>query len=83
MNETDRVRVGAIFGANPSSTEPDISVLERGLREPRLEILLKRGGRIPRIDTLVRLAGALDARPERLLQGMKWSPTECPPGRFE
>lgn len=36
--------------------------------------MLERGYRIPRIDTLVKLAGALEVRPEYLLDGVGWPP---------
>jgi transcriptional regulator with XRE-family HTH domain len=35
--------------------------------------LLERGLRLPRLDTLVKLAGALDVEPCVLLAGMEWS----------
>jgi transcriptional regulator with XRE-family HTH domain len=34
--------------------------------------LLERGLRLPRLDTIVKLAGALDVEPCVLLAGMKW-----------
>ena len=45
----------------------EVSLLERGLRMPRLEMLVK-------------LAGALDVDPNRLCEGISWSPDE---GRIE
>ena len=35
--------------------------------------LLERGLRLPRLDTIVKLAGALDVEPCVLLAGMEWS----------
>lgn len=35
--------------------------------------LLERGLRLPRLDTIVKLAGGLDVEPCVLLAGMKWS----------
>lgn len=50
----------------------------------RTEIgLLERGERLPRIDTLVKLAGALDADPADLLDGIAWEPGTVTPGHFE
>jgi len=50
----------------------------------RTEIgLLERAVRVPRIDTLVKLAGALDVRPEDLLDGIRWHPGDYSPGGFE
>lgn len=46
----------------------------------RTEIsLLERGGREPRLATLVKLAGALETTPGALCEGISWSPS---PGRF-
>ena len=45
--------------------------------------LLERAARVPRIDTLVKLAGALGARPEDLLDGIVWKPGDFSPGGFE
>jgi transcriptional regulator with XRE-family HTH domain len=40
----------------------------------RTEIsLLERGGREPRLGTIVKLAGALDVTPEELCTGIAWS----------
>jgi len=43
---------------------------------------LERGIRIPRIDTLIKLAGALQLPPGDLLKGMAWKPGGPPQGRF-
>jgi len=49
----------------------------------RTEIgLLERGLRIPRIDTLVKLAGALGVEPAALLDGIAWHPGDYRPGGF-
>ena len=41
----------------------------------RTEIsLLERGGREPRLGTLLKLAAALDVTPEELSAGIKWQP---------
>lgn len=41
----------------------------------RTEIsLLERGGREPRLGTIVKLAGALDTTPEALCDGIRWNP---------
>lgn len=42
--------------------------------------LLERGGREPRLGTIVKLAGALDTTPDRLCAGIAWQPS---PGRFK
>lgn len=40
----------------------------------RTEIsLLERGGREPRLGTIVKLAGSLDVQPEELCTGISWS----------
>ena len=44
---------------------------------------LERGLRCPRIDTLVKLAGALGVEPSELLEGIAWTPATVKPGRFE
>jgi len=41
----------------------------------RTEIsLLERGGREPRLGTIVKLAGSLDVNPEELISGIRWQP---------
>lgn len=44
--------------------------------------LLERGARTPRIDTLIKLAQALPAEIDDLLDGIAWEPGEASPGRF-
>ena len=44
---------------------------------------LERGLRVPRIDTLVKLAAALEVSPEVLLEGIEWSPGTTVYGRFD
>lgn len=41
---------------------------------------LERGLRVPRIDTLVKLAGALGVEPAALLDGIVWTPATLRPG---
>lgn len=55
------------FKAEVSRTE--ISQMERGLR-------------VPRIDTVLKLAGALEITPAELLHGMVWEPASPVYGRF-
>jgi transcriptional regulator with XRE-family HTH domain len=43
---------------------------------------LERGLRVPRIDTLVRLAGALEVGTEELLEGIVWAPGVVQRGRL-
>ena len=45
--------------------------------------ILERGVRLPRIDTLVRLAGALDVTSGQLLDGIVWRPGTAWLGQFE
>ena len=55
----------------------DISQEELGFRckMHRTEVsLLERGGREPRLGTIVKLAGALGTTPDRLCAGIEWSP---------
>jgi transcriptional regulator with XRE-family HTH domain len=41
----------------------------------RTEIsLLERGGREPRMGTIVKLAGSLDTTPDQLCEGVTWNP---------
>ncbi|HSS33612.1 MAG TPA: helix-turn-helix transcriptional regulator [Solirubrobacterales bacterium] len=44
---------------------------------------LERGLRIPRIDTLVKLAASLEVPPDELLAGLTWEPGSARAGRFE
>jgi transcriptional regulator with XRE-family HTH domain len=60
-----------------------ISQEELGIRCElhRTEIsLLERGGREPRLGTIVKLAGALDSTPAELCAGIGWNPRT---GRFQ
>ncbi len=43
---------------------------------------LERGLRIPRIDTLVKLAASLEATADELLAGLEWKPGGMVYGRF-
>jgi transcriptional regulator with XRE-family HTH domain len=43
---------------------------------------LERALRLPRLDTIVKLSGALSVDPTVLLAGMSWEPGEAPSGRF-
>jgi len=43
---------------------------------------LERGLRIPRIDTVIKLAGALEVPPGDLLKGMAWVTAPARVGRF-
>jgi transcriptional regulator with XRE-family HTH domain len=52
-----------------------ISQEEFGFRASlhRTEIgMLERGVRLPRIDTLIKLAGSIEAPPSQLLEGIEW-----------
>lgn len=43
---------------------------------------LERALRVPRIDTLIKLAVSLKVTPEELLDGLEWKPGEMRLGRF-
>jgi transcriptional regulator with XRE-family HTH domain len=63
----------------------DLSQEELGFRASlhRTEIgELERGVRLPRIDTVVKLAGALSVPPCDLLKGVAWSPGRERLGRY-
>lgn len=44
---------------------------------------LERGLRMPRLDTIVKLAGGLEVSPCELLKGLSWTAGRLVPGRFE
>ena len=44
---------------------------------------LERGLRVPRIDTMVKLAAGLGVTPDVLLDGIEWTPGETVYGSFE
>jgi transcriptional regulator with XRE-family HTH domain len=44
---------------------------------------LERGVRLPRIDTLIKLAGSLSIPPGDLLKGVAWAPGGTKAGRFK
>jgi transcriptional regulator with XRE-family HTH domain len=63
----------------------DISQEELGFRASihRTEVSsLERGLRVPRIDTLVKLAASLSISPCDLLAGMEWTPAVASHGSF-
>jgi transcriptional regulator with XRE-family HTH domain len=67
-------------------TRADLSQEELGLRASvhRTEISqLERGLRMPRLDTIIKLAGGLAISPCELLDGMAWRPGIFEPGRFD
>ena len=43
---------------------------------------LERGLRLPRVDTLVKLVGSLEISADELLDGLAWTPGEMTYGRF-
>lgn len=62
-----------------------LSQEEVGIRATlhRTEVgMLERGIRLPRIDTLIKLAGAIEVEPAELLDGLDWSPAIPSTGRF-
>ncbi len=64
----------------------DLSQEELGVRASvhRTEISqLERGLRVPRIDTLLKLAGGLATSPCELLAGMEWTPGHTQIGHFQ
>lgn len=66
--------------------EAGFSQDEMGLRAEvhRTEISqLERGLRCPRIDTVLKLAGTLEIEPGDLLVSIVWKAAEHAPGRFE
>jgi transcriptional regulator with XRE-family HTH domain len=44
--------------------------------------VLERGVRLPRIDTLIKLAGAIEVHPSELLDGLEWQPATPITGNF-
>lgn len=63
----------------------DLSQEELGFRASlhRTEVgVLERGVRLPRIDTLIKLAGAMEIPPQDLLEGINWSPGGPRAGTF-
>lgn len=63
-----------------------VSQEELGFRADlhRTEVgMLERGIRLPRIDTVLKLAGALEVEPGELLDGLGWTSGAVTPGRFQ
>lgn len=65
------------FGRNLVTLRGQVCLSQAGTAERaglnRTEIeLLEAGRRLPRLDTIVRLAGAVEARPCGLLDGLAW-----------
>ena len=65
--------------------EADVTQEELSVRASlhRTEVSqLERGLRVPRIDTLIKLASSLEVDSEELLEGIKWSPGDVRIGNF-
>jgi transcriptional regulator with XRE-family HTH domain len=65
--------------------EASLSQEELGFRASlhRTEVgMLERGIRLPRIDTLVKVAGSLGIPPADLLKGLEWTPRSATTGEF-
>jgi len=65
--------------------QADVSQEELGFSSSlhRTEVgQLERDIRLPRIDTVVKVAGALEVPPGDLLKGMAWQPRRAPRGKF-
>jgi transcriptional regulator with XRE-family HTH domain len=45
--------------------------------------MLERGVRLPRLDTLLKIAGALELEMGELVEGMGWTPSDPRVGTFE
>jgi transcriptional regulator with XRE-family HTH domain len=63
----------------------DLSQDELGVRASvhRTEVSqLERGLRLPRLDTIVKLSGSLEVSPERLFEGIEWQPGDLRHGGF-
>ena len=45
--------------------------------------MLERGVRLPRLDTLLKIAGALDLEMGELVEGMTWTPSDPRVGSFQ
>lgn len=68
-----------------SRKEAGLSQEELGFRASlhRTEVgMLERGIRLPRIDTLVKVAGSLGIPPGDLLKGLEWTPRSATSGEF-
>ena len=79
--------IAATFGRNLAAARKaaGLSQEEAGIRASlhRTEIgLLERGERVPRIDTAIKLAGAVEATVDQLLDGIGWTPGMAQPGAF-
>lgn len=45
--------------------------------------LVERGLRLPKVDTLIKLAGSLEVSADELLEGLEWMPGETVYGSFQ
>lgn len=75
------------FGKNLARQRQRASLSQEALAFPaglhRTEIgLLERGERCPRIDTVVKLAAALNASVDDLIEGIVWNPGSVQRGGF-
>jgi DNA-binding XRE family transcriptional regulator len=75
------------FGKNLARQRQRANLSQEALAFPaglhRTEIgLLERGERCPRIDTVVKLAAALNASVEDLVEGITWNPGSLQRGGF-
>lgn len=44
---------------------------------------LERGLRVPRMDTLLKLGGAIGVEPDALMRGIRWTPASITEGGFQ
>lgn len=82
---TDRLRAQFGKNAKALRALQDISQEELAYLTSlhRTEVgLLERGVRLPRLDTILKLAAGLEATPDEMLAGMTWSPGRYEPGSF-
>jgi len=87
-NNMPHVNLATRFGENlvRCRKKAGLSQEELGFRASlhRTEIgMLERGVRLARIDTLLKLAGAMGAAPEELLEGLAWTPRDPSFGEFQ
>lgn len=72
--------VGVLLMALAGLSQEDLSylaLLHRTEVSP-----LERGLRLPRVDTLVKLVGSLEISADGLLVGINWTPGDYQPGQF-
>jgi transcriptional regulator with XRE-family HTH domain len=81
MTVAERFAINAVKARKRSGMSQETLGFAAGLHRTEIS-MIERGLRLPRVDTLVKLATALGVRPEALLDQIEWQTGSLALGRF-